>query len=314
MLYFKFWLADWESSRIKRRASREAVGLFLGDILPRLYTSPDPGYYCEVDGDGIQYLTIDEIADDLAQRGDTAAHVAGLLAELVKYRGLVTDEKGIHNPKAVEVASELAAKSQQASDAAKKRWDEKKRNADAMRTDSGRNADASIPHMQLELESELELKTETETETENTECVPAREEIGSVIAHWKEAWNKPHYPDSMTEQIAISNALRQGWTVDQLKACIEGYKLDPWPKRAQFSGLRYLLEDGDKIQRGIDFCGEKQAEVVDDGYEAWKADVIDVALESGEDIDYDDPPWRRSRWEERGQGVRYKIHLYERGK
>jgi len=269
MLYFKFWLADWESSRIKRRASREAVGLFLGDILPRLYTSPDPGYYCEVDGDGVRYFTEAEMVDDLTERADDPEHVALLVSELVKYRGLVKGDRGLFNEKAVEVATECSAKSTQASLAAKKRWEEeRRRKADAMQTHSGRNADASNQHMQSELESELQVELESELEPKDTDTprVCAREEpkprpplgtndaVLSVVEAWRLAWDSPDYRHGLNDTIAVNDALADGWTIEQLCESMAGWGQDPWSKRKYHNSIPKLLEH---VQKGIDL-GKKQ--------------------------------------------------------
>jgi len=181
-----------------------------------------------------------------------------------------------------------------------------RKHRESKKTASKCNVAATSPERPAKRSCNALEKRRTDTEESREEHtktrVCAREDVTAVIQFWKQSWNKPDYRDNMAEQITVSNALRQGWTVDQLKDCIAGYRNDKWPKRKQYSGLTYLLKDGDAIQGGIDLVETKAPETPDGGYEAWAEKMKDEAIAGDGEIDWDAPPWSRSRWESESVG------------
>jgi|APSaa5957512576_1039674.scaffolds.fasta_scaffold36230_2 hypothetical protein len=182
-IWIRFFPQDWLLSNIRRRLNHFDRGVYF-DLLCLLYTSPMPGYACETCGDDLRFLTMNELALDLADGHAGTDVVMDALNRLAKYGGICEDEVGIHNPRAVEEgtrASDQRRKSAaKASKAAKARWMPQacsKHSPKQCSKDATSNAEQSrVEQSRVELEAE-----DTNTISSPSETHPKSEAPGVTV-------------------------------------------------------------------------------------------------------------------------------------
>ena len=140
------------------------------------------------------------------------------------------------------------------------------------------DAPCDAPSQTAPAEREREREREQEREQERESAVPlpppprpskalgTQAAADAVIAHWMEAFDHPRYKADMGDVIAVQNALRTGWTVEELQRSITGYTHDRWQGRRKMTAhnLDVLLRDSKHIERGLEL-GEGAADGLEGG-------------------------------------------------
>jgi hypothetical protein len=129
LAWVPFYMDDFAGSRDVRNMSRTEVGVYI-DTLCILWASG--GYALDTAG---QAMTVEALAHEVCRKGEAVADVLTALQSLLARGALKQDDKGIYNPKAVEVCRRKEEKSEKASESANRRW---KRDASDVRTECER--------------------------------------------------------------------------------------------------------------------------------------------------------------------------------
>ena len=110
-------------------------------------------------------------------------------------------------------------------------------------------------------ETEAEAETETEAEAE-AETETEREAVRGIFTHWAAVHGKPRAKLDEKRRKLIRNALRTGYTVDDLRAAIDGCKASKFHQGDNDRGMIYddlglILRDAAKIDQFIGLANRK---------------------------------------------------------
>lgn len=170
-------------------------------------------------------------------------------------------DKSVDNWVHTRCERELAdykTKSEKASNSAKARW----KNAKAMRSHSDRNAD------ERETDANQEPRTKNQDSSLRSEekdmsapkapTVPASAaapaEVVQVFAHWQQVMSSPRSLLDDKRRKLIRNALKTGYTPEQLQRAIDGCAKSDWhmgnnDRRAKYNGLDLILRNAEQIDK-----------------------------------------------------------------
>ena len=84
-----------------------------------------------------------------------------------------------------------------------------------------------------------------------------REDVQDVFYHWVREMHTPKSKLDDKRYRRISEKLKEGYTIDELKQAITGCSLTPWnmgenPRGKKYNQLQTILKDADQIERFIE--------------------------------------------------------------
>lgn len=150
--------------------------------------------------------------------------------------------------------TEYRAKSDKASKSAKARWE----NARAMRSHNDRNASIAKSDANQEPRTKNQdssLRSE-EKDLSAPKAQTDTDDVAQVFAHWQTAMASPRSLLDVKRRKLIRNALKTGYSVDQLKQAIDGCAKSAWhmgqnDRMTKYNGLDLILRNAEQIDKFV---------------------------------------------------------------
>lgn len=254
--YMPFFPSDWSGDRELGLCSLATRGLWI-ELLGAMWKAPRRGYLESVEGVPLTTREIARIA-----RCDTSEAEAAL-AELERHSVFSRDDDGvIYSRRMVRKAEESERKSEAGRKGAAATHGKSVGASDGAEADATARAVAAANESamaQSESESESESKSDSENHPERSAPslglpgIPTS--VDEVFGHYRK-----HHPRAKLgekNRRLIRARLKEGWSVEELRAAIDGFEADPFHRgeneqRKPYNTLALYMRDSDKVQAGVD--------------------------------------------------------------